>query len=360
MGQADLLPESREVSPKGGADTRVVLQADGVSVRYKRGDSTLQAVSNVSLRLERGEVLGIVGESGSGKSTFARTILRLLPRDAKIDGRLLLGDLDLSGLSEREFNRRVRWSQVSMVFQDAMNALNPVIRIKDQISEVIIRHGSVGKREAEERAADLIVVVGLDENVLNRYPHQLSGGMRQRVCIAMAFACDPVLLLADEPTTALDVITQDRVIAEMLRVCRERHASMIFISHDIALVSEVADRIGVMYAGHLVELGDAITVLREPSHPYTIGLLNAFPRADIDKEVISIPGDPARFKETPSLCPFSARCPFAEDICRSEAPPVAEIAPGHAAACHFPDRAASFRTRGADPDVWSAVEGAAV
>lgn len=338
---------------------RTLLEIEDVSVSYPRGDSSLQAVSRVSVTLNEGEVLGIVGESGSGKSTLARTILRLLPRNTTVEGRVMLNGQDLLSFSEREFNRRVRWAEVSMVFQDAMNALDPVLRVNKQVVEAIRRHQPLSKREAAERAAELIDVVGLDENVLDRYPHELSGGMRQRVCIAMAFACDPALLLADEPTTALDVITQDRVIAEMLRLCRERRQTMIFISHDIALVSEVADRIGVMYAGHLVELADATTVLTKPSHPYTIGLLNAFPRADIDKDVISIPGDPARFETIPDFCSFTARCPFVEDVCRSGIPPPAHFTPDHWAACHFPAQAESFRVRGADPDVWNVIEGRA-
>jgi peptide/nickel transport system ATP-binding protein len=329
-----------------------VLELDRLSVRYQRGSTaTLQAVSNVSLSLDRGDVLGIVGESGSGKSTLARAILRLLPRNTLLSGEVRLGGRDLLSCSEREI-RRIRWAQVSMVFQDAMNALNPVLRVRDQLIETIRQHEDVPKRAAARRAAELLEMVGLDERTLHRHPHELSGGMRQRVCIAMAFACNPRLVLADEPTTALDVITQDRVIAEMLELQRSRDQTMIFISHDIALVSEVSHKVGVMYAGHLVEFGRVGEILFESGHPYTMGLLNAFPRADIDHDVVSIPGDPARFEEVPGFCPFIDRCPFSQPVCAERVPEPRLISPGHWAACHFADDAERLRARAKDPLTW--------
>ena len=326
------------------------LEIENLSVRYE-GRSTLQAVSDVSLVVREDEVVGIVGESGCGKSTLARALLRLLPRDAVVSGRVRLRGRELTDLSDREF-RSVRWAEISMIFQDAMNALNPVLRVGHQLVEAIELHWDGDRRSAEERSRELIEMVGLDQRVLDSFAHQLSGGMRQRVCIAMAFACDPALVLADEPTTALDVITQDRVIAEILDLQRRGDQGMIFISHDIALVSEISDRIGVMYAGHLVEFGTVRNVLYEASHPYTMGLLNAFPRADMDRDIVSIPGETVRLKETPNSCPFSNRCPFAEEICESQAPPLRELGGEHQSACHFSDRAEDFRLRAADPAIW--------
>jgi oligopeptide/dipeptide ABC transporter ATP-binding protein len=332
-------------------DAGSLLEIEDLSVRYQRGASTLQAVSSVSASVDRGEVLGIVGESGSGKSTLARAMLRLLPRSAEISGAVRVAGRDLIGCSRREL-RRLRWAEVSMVFQDAMNALNPVLRIGDQLVETIRLHESVGKREAGRRALELVEMVSLDERTLRRFPHELSGGMRQRVCIALAFACNPRVVLADEPTTALDVITQDRVIAEMLELQRRHEQTMVFISHDIALVSEVSHKIGVMYAGHLVEFGRVGQILYEPSHPYTMGLLNAFPRADVDRDVVSIPGDPARFETIPDLCPFVERCPFAQPVCSERSPEPQELTAGHWAACHFAADAPALRARAKEPETW--------
>jgi peptide/nickel transport system ATP-binding protein len=341
----------RESRAEDSGPAAGLLAIEDLSVRYQRGSSTLQAVSHVSVVADRGEVLGIVGESGSGKSTLARAILRLLPRTAEITGAVRVAGCDLVGCSKREL-RRMRWAEVSMVFQDAMNALNPVLRIGDQLVETIRLHEDVGKAEAGRRALELVEMVSLDERTLRRYPHELSGGMRQRVCIAMAFACNPRVVLADEPTTALDVITQDRVIAEMLELQARHGQTMVFISHDIALVSEVSNKVGVMYAGHLVEYGRVGQILFEPTHPYTMGLLNAFPRADVDRDVVSIPGDPARFEATPDHCPFVARCPFAQPVCTERAPAAQPVGAGHWAACHFAGAAAELRVRAHDPQTW--------
>jgi oligopeptide/dipeptide ABC transporter ATP-binding protein len=327
-----------------------VLRVVDLSVRYRGADSTLQAVSGVSFELPPGTVLGIVGESGCGKSTVARAVLRLLPRGTEVSGQVLLGERDVLAASRQELVR-LRWSEIAMVFQDALNSLNPVIRIGSQLTEAIRRHEPVSRAAAAARARELVQLVGLDPGVVDRHPHELSGGMRQRVCIAMAFACRPRVLLADEPTTALDVITQDRVIEEMLKLREDDEQAMVFISHDIALVSEISDQIGVMYAGHLVELGTVRDVLFEPAHPYTMGLLNAFPRADTDKEVVSIPGDTARFSETPGHCPFIDRCPFAIAAC-GEAPPPVTVAPGHWSACHRAAEAPRLRELSGRPETW--------
>jgi len=341
----------RESAAEASAPATGLLEIEDLSVRYQRGSSTLQAVSRVSATVDRGEVLGIVGESGSGKSTLARAMLRLLPRTAEITGEVRVDGRDLIGCSKRELRRR-RWAEVSMVFQDAMNALNPVLRIGEQLMETIRLHDDVSKDEAARRSRELVEMVSLDERTLRRYPHELSGGMRQRVCIAMAFACNPRVVLADEPTTALDVITQDRVIAEMLELQARHDQTMVFISHDIALVSEVSNKIGVMYAGHLVEFGRVGQILFEPGHPYTMGLLNAFPRADIDRDVVSIPGDPARFETIPGHCSFVARCPFAQPVCAEEVPAPRSLASGHWAACHFASDAPELRTKAQDPATW--------
>lgn len=328
-----------------------------LDVRYE-GRSTLQAVTGVTFDISKDEVLGVVGESGCGKSTLGRAILRLLPRDAAVGGEMHLRGTELTSLSEQEF-RKVRWDSIAMVFQDAMNALNPVMRIDKQIKEAIVQHAPVTGADVDRRAQELVEMVGLHRRVLASFPHELSGGMRQRVCIALAFSCDPALVIADEPTTALDVITQDIVIEEMLTLQRRGDQGMIFISHDIALVSEVADHIGVMYAGHLVEYGTVGDILNDTSHPYAMGLLNAFPRADIDKELISIPGETARFSEPAGFCPFANRCPFATELCLSEMPPMVTVGPGHTSLCHYADQAAEMRERAAVRETWAQKAGAA-
>ncbi|NLG71400.1 MAG: ABC transporter ATP-binding protein, partial [Chloroflexi bacterium] len=239
-------------------------------MHYTTRAGEVSAVDNVSFELRRGESMGLVGESGCGKTSVATTLLRLLPENAVIkSGHIYLDGLDLVDLNEEKM-RQVRWKKISMVFQAAMNALNPVYKVGDQIIEALENHNEVKtNQEARRRVEDLFRLVGLDPAMIDRYPHEYSGGMRQRAVIAMALACHPDVIVADEPTTALDVIVQDNLLREMIELQKQLNMSMIYISHDIAVIAEVSDRIGVMYAGRLVEWGASDQVFKRPLHPYT-------------------------------------------------------------------------------------------
>jgi peptide/nickel transport system ATP-binding protein len=288
--------------------------------------------------MRRGEAMGLVGESGCGKTSVATTLLRLLPDNALIkSGHVYLNGVDLLKLSEEEM-RQVRWNKISMVFQAAMNALNPVYRVGDQIIEALENHNEVRtNQEARSRVEDLFRLVGLEREMIDRYPHEYSGGMRQRAIIAMALACHPDLIVADEPTTALDVIVQDNLLREMTELQKRLGMSMIYISHDIAVIAEVSDRIGVMYAGRLVELGSAAQVFKRPLHPYTYGLMSAFPSIIGPKrELTTLPGEPPDLLDPPSGCRFHPRCPFATETCRREVPVFRDLGDGHFVACDHP------------------------
>jgi peptide/nickel transport system ATP-binding protein len=263
-----------------------------------------------------------VGESGCGKTSVAISLMKLLPDNARIiKGRVLLNGQDLLSLSDAEV-RRFRWRRISMVFQAAMNALDPVYRVGDQIIEAIENHRMAESREqARERVSRLFRLVGLDPQLMDRYPHEFSGGMRQRAIIAMSLACEPDVIIADEPTTALDVIVQDRILRELKAIQQDLNMSMIYITHDIAVVAEVTQQIGVMYAGKLVEVGDTAEVFHSPVHPYTAALLSSFPSVKGEKHpLVALPGEPPDLIEPPPGCRFHPRCPYATDICRREEP----------------------------------------
>ena len=287
--------------------------------------------------MARGQSLALVGESGCGKTSVAISLMRLLPDNARlIGGQVLLDERDLLSIAEEEV-RRYRGRRIAMVFQAAMNALDPVYRVGDQIIEAIEIHGMDStRREAQERVARLFGMVGLDPRLMERYPHEYSGGMRQRAIIAMALACEPDVIIADEPTTALDVIVQDRVLRELKQVQRQLNMSMIYITHDIAVVAEITDQIGVMYAGKLVELGNTIDVFRSPIHPYTANLLSSFPSVRGEKRPLaSLPGEPPDLINPPIGCRFHPRCAYATEVCRREEPPII-ARDGHWAACWNP------------------------
>jgi len=329
-----------------------LLEVHDLSVEYRVEGGTLRAVRGVSFAVEAGESLGLVGESGCGKTTTAKALVKVLPPNARIaGGSVRLKGEDLVPLPEGRM-RAIRWKEISMVFQSAMNALDPVYRIRSQIAEAIRLHERVDRAEAVRRAGELFDLVGIDRKRLGDYPHQLSGGMRQRACIAMALALRPSLIVADEPTTALDVIVKDHILDGITALQRDLGIAMIYVSHDISVVGETCARVAVMYAGQIVESGAVGTVFSVPAHPYTMGLLNAFPSLSDARRLVAIPGYPPNLLDPPGGCPFEPRCPFAEAVCAAEAPPARAVGPGHAAACHFADRADALRVMAARAETW--------
>jgi peptide/nickel transport system ATP-binding protein len=315
-----------------------LLTVEDLTMHYKTRRGEVSAVDQVSFALNEGESIGLVGESGCGKTSVAISLLRLLPDNGYIrGGQVWMADTDLVSLSEAEMNK-YRWNRISMVFQAAMNALNPVYRVGNQIIEALDLHWGVSSRkEARERVAQLFEMVGLDPPLMDRFPHEYSGGMRQRAIIAMALACNPDIVIADEPTTALDVIVQDRILKELRKIQDQLGMSMIYISHDIAVIAEVSDRIAVMYAGRMAEMASGVDIFERPFHPYTYALMSAFPSITGEKrELVTIPGEPPDLLDPPTGCRFHPRCPNAIEICRHEQPPFEPKAPNHLAACWNP------------------------
>ncbi len=334
-----------------------MLAVRDLQIAYQTRQGPVVAVDGVSFDVGEGENFGLVGESGCGKTTLAKALLRLLPPNGRImRGEIWFRGQDLVSMDDESL-RRLRWREIAMIPQSAMGALDPVYRVGDQMTEAILTHENIPAREAEKRAHAMFVSVGLDPSRMRDYPHQFSGGMRQRALIAMALLLNPSLVIADEPTTALDVIVKDQILEEIDRLQRRGRRSMILVTHDISVVSENCDRIAIMYAGRIMELGRVDTLFMHPYHPYTLGLQNAFPTlAGAARDLIAIPGTPPSLLATPSGCPFHARCPFAREICREQQPPLREVAAGHLSACHFPDRAEEFRRRAAEPATWTAAE----
>ena len=312
------------------------LEVVDLSLRYQTRQGDVQAVEGVSFELAPGQSLGLVGESGCGKTSVATSLMRLLPENARLAGGVIrLGGTDLLQLDEDQM-RGYRWRRIAMVFQAAMNSLDPVHRVGQQIIEAIEAHGmEPTMADARARVARLFRMVGLDPQLMDRYPHEFSGGMRQRAVIAMALSCDPDVIIADEPTTALDVIVQDRILRELKLVQQELRMGMIYISHDIGVVAEVTDRIGVMYAGRLVELGDTTEVFRSPMHPYTAALMSSFPSVHGERmPLVGLDGEPPNLIDPPSGCPFHPRCQHADEICRTEFPAQARRGDQWAACWH--------------------------
>ncbi|MFN4336188.1 MAG: ABC transporter ATP-binding protein [Candidatus Nitrosocaldus sp.] len=295
------------------------LEVSNLRAYYFTGKGVVKAVDDVTF--DTNESIGIAGESGSGKSTLALSILRMLQPPGKVvDGKIMLDGIDILAMDEHEFNTKIRWKKIAMVFQAAMNVLDPVYRIEEQMEELLRYHGYVGSN-AYELMSSAVRQVGLDEDVLKRYPHELSGGMKQRVVIAMALLMKPSLLIADEPTTALDVLVQAQIINLLKRLKREEGLMIMLITHDLSIIAEVADRIGIMYAGQMVEFGSIDHVYREPKHPYTQALLQSIPRLRGEKRLAYIKGSPIDLLNIPRGCRFYARCPYAMDKCREEDPP---------------------------------------
>jgi peptide/nickel transport system ATP-binding protein len=315
-----------------------VLKLDNLTTHYRTLRGWVRAAENVSFEIEKGEALGVVGESGCGKTTVALSILRILPRGGVIrKGKILFDGMDLVPLSQGEM-RKIRWKGVSIVFQGAMNALNPVFKVGEQIVEAIRLHEhDVSKTEARKRAEALLEMVGVEPSRLDNYPHEFSGGMRQRALIAMALACNPQLLIADEPGTALDVIVQAQVLQLMRSLKEKLGLAMMMISHDLSIVAEVCDKVAIMYGGHVVEYGDIDAVFKEPQHPYTQGLIGAFPTMKGERvKLTSIPGQPPDLLDPPSGCPFRPRCPYAMEVCKTVFPEMKKVgSANHYVACYL-------------------------
>ncbi|MDV3293976.1 MAG: ABC transporter ATP-binding protein [Nitrososphaerales archaeon] len=311
-----------------------ILEVKGLRVYFDTIKGSVKAVDNVSFDTQKGEALGIAGESGCGKTTTALAVMRLVPKPGKIvSGEIKLNGEDLVLKSEAEM-RKVRSKKVSIAFQGSLNAFNPVQTIGKQIVEAIRTHEDVSKDDAWQRARKLLQDVGVDPNMASRYPHELSGGMKQRAMISMAMANNPDLLIADEPTTALDVIVQAQVLKLMRRV--QSQVSMILISHDLSVIAEICNRVAIMYAGQIVEFGTSQDIFSRAAHPYTRGLLSAFPSvAGEKKHLEAIKGNPPDLLSPPSACRFHPRCPYYKDKCSVEDPPMVEVSPGHYALCHF-------------------------
>jgi peptide/nickel transport system ATP-binding protein len=315
-----------------------VLRVEDLRVYYHTAAGPVKAVDGVSFALQPGERFGLVGESGSGKSTIALSLLRLIKPPGRIeDGRVTLDGIDLLELDD-EAMRRTRLAKISLVAQGAMNSLNPVKRIREQIALGLRDHGAALPDRAFDRfLTELLEKVGLSRNVADMYPHELSGGMKQRVCIAIAISLQPQVIVADEPTSALDVVVQWQVIDTLRQVQGELGAAVVQIGHDMGLMAHSVDRIGVMYAGKLVEVAGVRDLFREPLHPYTQLLIASLPSLDGKDDLQAIAGSPPSLLNPPPGCPFHPRCPYVKDRCKVVMPPLREIQPGHMAACHLYD-----------------------
>ena len=315
------------------------LKVEDLTVQYTSGGEIIHAVNGVSFSLERGKTLALVGETGAGKTTIARAILRILPdRAAYIaGGKVELEGTDLLQLSEKEM-QKIRGRRISMVFQDPMTALNPIMRVGNQVAEVIKEHNAISRKEARERAMDILELVGIQSDRFYNYPHEFSGGMKQRVVIAMALACNPEVLLADEPTTALDVTIQAQVIA-MIRDLREKfNTAMILITHDLGVVANVADEVAVIYAGNILEYAPQKVLHDNPRHPYTLALFNAIPTLEAETERLeNIAGFPPDPTAPPPGCCFAPRCKYCTPECTASVPPAVELEPGHYCRCFHSD-----------------------
>jgi peptide/nickel transport system ATP-binding protein len=316
----------------------------------------MHAVDGISFTVEKGQHLGLIGESGCGKTTTGRALLRVQPRTGRVGGgQMFVKERDLVTLSEREM-RALRWREISMVPQSSMDTLDPVYRVGDQLREVLTLRGGMNNAEARARSAELFDLVGLASDRLDNYPHEFSGGMRQRAVIAMALALNPDLVIADEPVTALDVIVQHQVL-ETFRDLQERLGiSVIMITHDISVVAETCDEIAVMYAGKSMERAPVRRFFAMPFHPYALGLQNAFPNLARPKEtLISTEGYPPDLVEPPKGCRFNTRCPFAIERCFVEEPPLIEVEPGHQAACHRWQEVEQLREQAKEAETWQSV-----
>ena len=311
-----------------------LLEVKNLTIEYSTDDAMIHAVNDVSFSLSKGKTLGLVGETGAGKTTIAKSIMRILaPQAKKASGEIIFEGSDLFSLSEKEM-QKVRGNKIAMIFQDPMTALNPIERVGSQIAETIKRHNEISAKEAQERACDMLEMVGIPMERYEEYPHEFSGGMKQRVVIAMALARNPALLLADEPTTALDVTIQAQVLEMMLNLKEKLNTSVIMITHDLGVAANFCNDVAVVYAGEIVERGSVEEIFDYPMHPYTVGLFNSLPRIDSkERRLKPIKG----LMPDPSIiipgCRFSERCPYATDKCKTARPESIELRPGHMVKC---------------------------
>lgn len=318
--------------------TEKVLAVNDLTMHYMTRKGPVFAVDGVTFHVDRGEAIGLVGESGCGKTSIAISLLKLLPNNAKIlNGEIRINDTDVVPLTDSEMNK-YRWKNISMVFQAAMNSMNPVYTVEEQILEAMREHmAHLSDKEMDEKIDHLFTLVGLDPTLKDQYPHQYSGGMRQRAVIAMALSCDPDIIIADEPTTALDVIVQDAILKRVREIQEELNMAMIYISHDIAVIAEVSKRVGVMYAGKLVEMASTEAIFHRPIHPYTMALMSSFPSIVGEKaDLVTLAGEPPDLLNPPPGCRFHPRCPYATEICHEQEPEFKDHGADHFAACWHP------------------------
>lgn len=317
--------------------TQPILQIENLQTHFFTDRGQVPAVDGIDITVKKGEIVGIVGESGCGKSVTSLSVMRLVPNPPGkiVGGAIKFKGEDLASASEKRM-RELRGNEIAMIFQEPMTSLNPVYTIGDQIGEAVRLHTKASKKEAKQRAVEMLKKVGIPraEAIVDEYPHQLSGGMRQRVMIAMAMACDPELLIADEPTTALDVTIQAQILDLMRKLNEESQTAIMMITHDLGVVAEMCHRVVVMYAGNIVEEGDVRTILKEPKHPYTIGLLNSIPKMEETKErLYSIPGNVPIPGSLKVGCRFAPRCEHATDQCRTQMPALKTVGEGHRSRC---------------------------
>lgn len=317
-------------------ENNVLISVKNLIVEYKLGKEIVHAVNDVSFDIARGETLGLVGETGAGKTTIAKAILGILPDPpAKVrQGEIVYNGTDILKIKSDKDLQKIRGKEISMVFQDPMSALNPVMTVGSQIAEVILQHNKISKKDAEDRAKDMLEQVGIPRSRYYEYPHQFSGGMKQRVIIAIALACTPNLLLADEPTTALDVTIQAQVLQMIKKLKEEKNTSMLLITHDLGIIAEMCDNVAVIYAGEIVEYGSLREIFKEPAHPYTKGLFDALPNMNEDADKLhpieGLPPDPSML---PEGCSFHPRCPYATEECMNGEIPVVSLGGTHRCMC---------------------------
>lgn len=313
-----------------------LLDIKNLSIHFQTEEGDVCAVNGIDLSVEPGKTLGLVGETGAGKTTTALGILRLVPEPGKVlSGTIEYKGKDIMKMSEKEV-QDIRGNEISMIFQDPMTALNPVMTVGDQVAEVVLRHQNCSKSEAQGRMIEILGKVGIGAERAGDFPHQFSGGMKQRVVIAIALACNPKLLLADEPTTALDVTIQAQVLHMMAQLKEQFHTTMILITHDLGVVAQVCNKVAIMYAGEIVESGTLRDIFLSPQHPYTNGLFRSLPSVNAARRLQPIAGLMPDPMNLPEGCKFHTRCPYATDACRSAVPASVEVSPGHFVKCHTP------------------------